>query len=727
MDVPSVGGRYTTSSISYLRPVLIATSFYKAEELPGTLIASLVACADEIKRTGSRVVFYNDSPGYEPLQQALAAALATIGDAFPWSLHEATENRGFVRTMNDAIAEAVEKKFDLLLLNSDTRLEAGALTEMQRVASLDAMTGFVNPRSNNATITTLPVQARVSDTTPEKLAPAMRALAARLPRTRYIPTGVGFCLLIRWHILAEFGGFDEIYGAGYNEENDLVMRAARCGYRVVLANHALVWHVGSASFAESPIRKDEWERKNRAILDQRYPEYGRHTAEFYDSPETVAERLLACLIPDEDGRLDLALDFSSFRADFNGTTQAGHQLLRVANRLWGKRYRLFVICAQDVYEFHHYAECGIPRSDPHSGRLFAAVFRFGQPYDWNAIERLTHSGAAIGLYMLDTISIDCPQLVSPALRNMWALVLDQADFIATQSRHTQAQFTARFSIPDRVIPIMAHHSLDLRDYEVTPGKAQTIAAHPHGRVLVVGNHFAHKYVAPTANALTAAFPDREILVLGMQANECETGGGSVANRLKAAANLVAHRAGTLDQQVIDGLFLSTDIIVFPSHAEGFGFPVLTALATRKPLFVRRLPVFEELWEALGHTENMHFYDTTTELVQLLTKPPVWIGGSLEPTPEMGAAASAATLIAGIDAALAQVDYQRIVARLRCVQTASLFGPPDRRDPPGETPPEAAARLIGERIERIAHKALRHRMVFRLVRALVRGMRALRRN
>ena len=52
--------------------------------------------------------------------------------------------------MNVAIAEAVQTGCDLLLLNSDTRLVPGALTEMIRVACLDAMTGFVNPRSNNA-------------------------------------------------------------------------------------------------------------------------------------------------------------------------------------------------------------------------------------------------------------------------------------------------------------------------------------------------------------------------------------------------------------------------------------------------------------------------------------------------------------------------------------------------------------------------------------------------
>ena len=708
-----------------LRPVLIATSFYKAEELPAALIASLIACADEIVRTGSRLVFYNDSPGYAPLQAALTACLSTIGGAFDYTLHEPPENRGFLRTMNDAIAEAVDSRCDLLLLNSDTRLVPGALSEMIRVARLDAMTGFVNPRSNNATIATLQIGGRAPDTTEAGLLEAMQALANKLPETRYIPTAVGFCMLVRWHIIAEFGGFDEIYGAGYNEENDLVMRAARCGYRAVLANHAFVWHVGEASFAASPTSRDVWETKNRAILDQRYPEYARTTAAFYHAPETLAERLMVCLLPDREGRLDLAFDFSSFRADFNGTFQAGGQLLRVADQVWGARFRTFVICEQDVYDFHGYAELGIPRSDPHSGRAFGVVFRIGQPYDWNSIERLATSGAVIGLYMLDTISIDCPQLGSPALHHMWQVALDQSDFIVVQSHHTQKQLSAKFRIPGSTPYVMAQHSLDLRDYELGQ-VSQAIEQHQHGRILVVGNHFAHKYVAPTANALTAAFAEREIVVLGMQSSGAVPASFDPPDRLRAAPNLLTYKSGCLAQSMIDELYLATDVVVFPSHAEGFGFPLLIALANRKPVFVRRLPVFEELWEAFDRNENLYFYDTTAELMRRLQTLPVWRDGPVTAAQGCDAAWSAGIIIAGIEAALQRADYQRVVARLRLVQTVGLNGPKDHSGRQAETFSEAAARLIGERTENLARRMFQFRGVLRATRAVVRGARALRR-
>ena len=281
------------------------------------------------------------------------------------------------------------------------------------------MTGFVNPRSNNATIATLPL-----DDVPEGYAASLaayRSLAAKLAPVSYVPTSVGFCLLIKWRVLAEFGGFDPIYGKGYNEENDLVMRASRCGFRAVLSNHAFVWHLGEESFSKAPLDRFKLEPVNRAVLDARYPEYSAYIQSYFDSPEVLAERLLAKLQPDRTGRLDLAV--------------------------WGDRFRLHVICEQDVYQFHDYAALGIPRVEPHAGMRFAAVFRVGQPYDWNAVERLMVSGAVVGVFMLDTISIDCPQLTSPLLYNIWQFTLEHIDLLAAQSHQTQAHFRARFTIP----------------------------------------------------------------------------------------------------------------------------------------------------------------------------------------------------------------------------------------------------------------------------------------
>jgi hypothetical protein len=153
-------------------------------------------------------------------------------------------------------------------------------------------------------------------------------------------------------------------------------------------------HEGERSFALSDTRRAILEPVNRAILDARYPAFTFHTRHYYQTPEAIAEQLLASLLPDQHGRLIFALDFSSFRAAHNGTFKAGPQLLQAAG-VWQQRFNLHVICSQEVYDFHGYANFGVPRSDPHAGRIFAAIFRVGWPYDWNVIQRLTVSAPVI--------------------------------------------------------------------------------------------------------------------------------------------------------------------------------------------------------------------------------------------------------------------------------------------------------------------------------------------
>jgi GT2 family glycosyltransferase len=710
------------------RPFLIAIPFYKNEHLVEAVIGSLLRCAGEVRALGAEAVFYIDSPDYAPLHEALQRILPAANQAFSCRIESNTTNLGFVRTMNKAVAEAVARGMDLLLLNSDTVLEPGALTEMAAAFTADHMIGFVNPRSNNATITTLPVRVPHGADRATLLA-AAHDLANRLPRLSYIPTAVGFCLLVRWNILAEFGGFDEVYGQGYNEENDLVMRASRCGYRAVMANRAFVWHEGEESFATADIDRSVWEPANRAILDSRYPEYAAYTTAYYHTPETTTESLLAALQPDAQGRLDLAFDFSSFRPDHNGTFQAGRQLLQSA-AVWADRYVVHVICTKEVYEFHDYAALGVPRCDVHEGRRFAAVFRVGQPYDWNVMQRLVVSAPVIGIYMLDTISIDCPQLTSARLYNIWQFALEHADLIATQSAQTQAQFAARFAIPDTAVQVVSRHSLDLADY-VLPGAAgEDPASGSSTGILVIGNHFHHKYLSQTANAVAAAYPDREVVAMGLG----RPGGRAPADPLAppplgAMPNLKPLPVGELPESDIGACYAACGVVVFPSHAEGFGFPVLNALAARRPVFLRRLPVFQELWEALEQNPNMHFYDTTAQLIAALAAPPSWI--DVPPPPRgNGADRSAREIRQAVDAAIARADHGRIVRRIRAMQLASDLSDTGRPQVAHATQAAQVAQFLSLRVERVARRALAVGPVYQATRVMFRtarlGWRAVRR-
>jgi GT2 family glycosyltransferase len=702
------------------RPLLVAVPLYRRADLARQVTRSILACADELAALGGQVVLYNDSPDDMALRAVLdeIARAGTFGP--PIRVEANPANLGFVKTANRAIAEAVRLQHDLLLLNSDTVLTPGALREMARIALADPMIGFVNPRSNNATLATLPYQERFRHLPPQQARAAWAEIAPRLPPFSYTPTANGFCVLIRWVVLAEFGGFDEIYGRGYNEENDLAMRAGRRGYRAVLANHAFVWHQGSASFGLQH-EEDDLERANREILLRRYPEYPRLTADYFSSAEQRAELLLGALIPDEGGRVDVALDFSSFVPAHNGTFAAGLQLLRTARRAWGERFNVYVLCAEDTYAFHDMATTGIERRDPHGPELYAAIFRVGQPYDWNAVERMALKGASLGVFMLDTISLDCSQLYDPEVRKLWTWSMEHMDLVAATSSLTYDQLTRRFRIGPGVQRVKSLHSLDLADYALPRAAAEDAVA-PSGYVFVVGNHYAHKDVATTVNAIAAADPHRMVVVLSSAAEPAAPvdTGAFAPRELALADNVLRLPAGRLTPERMSALYEGAAVVVSPSHYEGFGMPVLNALAARKPVFVRPLPVVAELWEELDGEENIHVYMTTTDLLRALEDPPSWNAKGASSGRPGDALRAARDVGQALETMVQGVDYGRIVRRL-----SSLPRTPDVAAAPAPQTPQAfVARKVAGRVEQAFARVLALPGIFSALRVAVRALRKL---
>ena len=619
----------------------------------------------------AEVILYNDSPGDADLEQALSEALPSARAGFSCRVEQNADNLGFVRTANRALAEGVKRGCDVLLLNSDTIVFPGTFTEMVRVSRLDPMTGFVNPRSNNATLATLPLQDRFRMASPADAMDHWRRLSSRLPRATYVPTAVGFCLLLRWTILAEFGLFDEIYGAGYNEENDLILRAGRRGYRAVLANHAFVWHQGSASFGS--LTSSELETRNAAVFTGRYPEYLKLCGVYFRSAGYWAEHLIGNLIPDAEGRLELAFDFSNVVPAHNGTFLAARRLLAGAAQAWRGEFNLHVLCSEAAYDFHRYAELSVPRLDPAGPETFAAILRVGQPYHLGALELLVEKSAVFGVFMLDTISIDSAPLVEPGLYELWQLTLEHADLIAAISDLTADQYQRRFAFGEEVIVLRSLLSLDLAEYV---GSSDAPPPATPGYIFVVGNHYWHKDVAAAAEALALADPERTVVVVAGAHDtvDAASDAGVYAPRaMIALPNLVRLPAGHLTDAQIGAAYAHASVVVFPSHYEGFGFPLLNALAAKRPVFIRPLPVFEEINRALGGEGNLHVFQTTEELVEALREPPAWDPHTASPGRPGDSGRATEDVRKALTAALSKVSYDRIVARVRALRTIRLFG------------------------------------------------------
>jgi GT2 family glycosyltransferase len=712
--------------------LLIAVPFYRNERLVDSFVGGLRRCAGELDALGAKVVFYDDSPDYPALAAALEAAAERERPALRIEVRRNPENLGWVKTANAAMRDALELGADIILFNSDTVIFPGALTEIVRVAKLDPMIGFVNPRSNNATLASFPIGERFRMAEPEAAAGAHKALAHLLPDVSYAPTSVGFAMFVSKTILSEFGFFDEAYGKGYNEENDLVMRASRCGYRAVLANHAFVWHQGEQSF-EGDARKSVVERENAALLARRYPEYDKLVKSWFGGLDYRAEVLLSQLAPDEHGKLRVAFDFSTFGLYHSGTQKVGVQLLESASKHWRDKFELFVICPQPIFDFHQLGQYGVARYEPHAGDLFAAIFRVGQPFDWDTMRRLSMHGAALGVFMLDTISMDCGHLHDAQAINIWHHTLSHSNFIIYNSAFTERQFALRFPDVKPQASRVSLHSLDFDDYVLDADSAapvsQAIADLPNDYVLIFGNQYPHKAVGEIANRLAETFPHMHFVALGVTADGLAVAGSGSGQRHAAAPrhdklvkrdNLRGFHVGQFSDPDIDALQRRAKFIIMPSHYEGFGLPVVHALALGKPIVARRIPPLVEISQALDAPENLHFFDSTDDLIKIVANPPAW-RGALANTREGDADRAAQDVRDMIEQALTQVTYQGIKDRFRGVQILFEIA----RTVPG-TRAEFAARRTSLIIERVLRLVFRIPGVFELTQGLYRILDTMRR-
>lgn len=180
-------------------------------------------------------------------------------------------NRGFVASVNEGMARNPAR--DVVLLNSDTEVAPGWLARLGKAVRNDPRVATATPFSTNATICSYPRTLAANPLPAGETTASLDAAfaAANAGRTAPIPTAVGFCMYIARRALDRVGPFDEArYGAGYGEEVDFCMRAARAGFTHVIAGDVFVRHVGEVSFAGAGTER---RARAQAMVDELYPEF----------------------------------------------------------------------------------------------------------------------------------------------------------------------------------------------------------------------------------------------------------------------------------------------------------------------------------------------------------------------------------------------------------------------------------------------------------------------
>jgi GT2 family glycosyltransferase len=155
-------------------------------------------------------------------------------------------NLGFARGCNQGLTRA--RGDYLVFLNNDTVVTARWMEGLVRWALHDwPEVGMVGAVTNySAAPQQVPVGYRELNDMPAFAASRGRQYAGRALDFGRL---TGFCLLARRDVLQRVGKFDERYGLGFFEDDDLCTRVREAGFRLLVALDVFIHHFGSRTFA----------------------------------------------------------------------------------------------------------------------------------------------------------------------------------------------------------------------------------------------------------------------------------------------------------------------------------------------------------------------------------------------------------------------------------------------------------------------------------------------
>lgn len=275
------------------------------------------ACLDSLlasiagERLRIRILAIDDASPEDGMADYLAG--------LPIDLIRNTRNLGFVGSVNAALA--VARGGDVVLLNADTVLPAGAIGRLHAAARSATDIGTVTPLSNNGELTSVPIPFRDNPLPDAAMIARIDAAASQAPALIDLPTGIGFCLYVTRPCLDAVGGLSSIYERGYGEDVHLCLAAREAGFRSVCATGLFVGHAGTRSFGRE---KRRLVMRNSARVAGNFPEHEHEVAAFVTADPLRATRMALGrrLIDGFAGRLVVAARGSSASAQARLATLA---------------------------------------------------------------------------------------------------------------------------------------------------------------------------------------------------------------------------------------------------------------------------------------------------------------------------------------------------------------------------------------------------------------------
>ena len=226
---------------------------------------------------------------------------------------------------------------------------------------------------------------------------------------------------------------------------------------------------------------------------------------------------------------------------------------------------------------------------------------------WGAIDAARALGVALGVVQHDFIPLRHPHLVSAGCARAFSTwmheTLSRADFVLAVSETVAAE--ARAALADLGRPFIAERCVTSfrngADFgpgtspgPIRPALARFLAAgaRPYLTVGTVERRKNQGALAPVIARVAAAAPEARFLIAGAVGarGEAEL---EPLRRLGGWGRTVVHVAD-LDDAEIDAAYRGAQALVFPSLAEGYGLPIVEALARGTRVFASDIPVHREI-------------------------------------------------------------------------------------------------------------------------------------
>ncbi len=605
-----------TPASSAARPVTIVVPIYDHWSSLERCIAALITHVDT---SVHKVILVNDvGPSVDTIESLVRLAIA---GKHGFEYYRNDENLGFLGTCNRAVFELDTSGNDILLLNSDAEMTEGVLEELVEVLYSAEHHGIVCPRSNNATIATVPFFRRSGNEhdplTEERALQIFNDIKQDLPRYYVSPVSIGFCYLIKRSIIDNHGLFDPAFGTGYNEENDLCMRINAIGYSSLIANHAFVAHLGGASFGE---RKNELDARNHQILMSRYPFYIDAVENFLANSYAASDVFAEILSEHSGPRRSILIDIHHLSLVYNGSTRYALSFLRTLAEMPRRKNLHIVVAAQvDAIAYFDLTSYGLEFA-PYD--QVKGVFDVGIALaPVNHVDQLVQMNRHCARWVVSHFDIIASRSWALMLTDpLRPLIVEQslayADRVIALSDFTIEDAAAFYP---RVAPLLAERAESValgttrnaavgenEDHLVeVPLRPEVDALLTRGEYLVIlGNFYPHKQVAKAVNALAEL--GVPMIAFGPLAgvDESET--------------TVVITGGTLSEAQLHRVFENAALMVFPSAYEGFGLPIADAVDFGVPVIAFDTSVAREVTRKLKATKAVAFFSRFSDLPAVIT-------------------------------------------------------------------------------------------------------------